>query len=112
VVIGAKGQMGRVRAQLSRSGQSRDRIRPSLDLDALPGAVRGAALVLLCVPITAMQDVVTLVAPHLTQATILADICSVKVQPLHDMLARPQRPWSAPIHFSVPRHLTRSCVLP
>jgi prephenate dehydrogenase len=57
-----------------------------LDPSALPEAVRQAALVLLCVPITAMQDVVAAVAPHLTESTILADICSVKVRPLHDML--------------------------
>jgi prephenate dehydrogenase len=39
-----------------------------------------------------MKDVVALVAPHLTQTTILADICSVKVQPLHDMLAQTTTP--------------------
>lgn len=39
-----------------------------------------------------MKDVVALVAPHLTQTTILADICSVKVQPLRDMLSQTTTP--------------------
>ena len=88
VVIGARGQMGARFARAFRdAGHPVTEFDHPLDPDALPGAVRAAALVLLCVPITAMREVVGAVAPHLTGETILADICSVKVQPLHDMLA-------------------------
>ncbi|PKN43006.1 MAG: prephenate dehydrogenase/arogenate dehydrogenase family protein [Deltaproteobacteria bacterium HGW-Deltaproteobacteria-18] len=87
VVIGAKGQMGaRFVLSFREAGHFVTEFDQPMDLDALPDAVRKAALVLLCVPITAMKETVALVAPYLTQETILADICSVKVQPLHDML--------------------------
>ena len=93
VVIGAKGQMGaRFVRSFREAGNPVSEFDHPLDRAALPEAVRGAALVLLCVPITAMKDVVSSVAPHLTQATILADICSVKVQPLHDMLTQTTTP--------------------
>ncbi len=93
VIIGAKGQMGaRFVRSFREAGHHVAEFDQPLDLEALPDAVRTAALVLLCVPITAMKDVVALVAPHLTQETILADICSVKVQPLRDMLAQTTTP--------------------
>jgi prephenate dehydrogenase len=93
VVIGAKGQMGaRFVRSFREAGNPVTEFDCPLDLAALPDAVREAALVLLCVPITTMRDVVALVAPHLTPTSILADICSVKVRPLHDMLARTTTP--------------------
>lgn len=93
VIIGAKGQMGaRFVRSFREAGHLVTEFDQPLDLEALPDAVRNAALVLLCVPITAMKETVALVAPHLTQETILADICSVKVQPLHDMLSRTTTP--------------------
>jgi prephenate dehydrogenase len=63
-----------------------------LDQEDLARAVREAALVLLCVPITAMDAVVELIAPHLGAGTILADICSVKVMPMKAMLERTSTP--------------------
>jgi prephenate dehydrogenase len=93
VVIGARGQMGARFARAFRdAGHPVTEFDHPLDADALPGAVRAADLVLLCVPITAMRDVAAAVAPHLTERTILADICSVKVQPLHDMLSATSTP--------------------
>jgi len=87
VVIGARGQMGARFANAFReAGHPVTEFDHPLDLESLPAAVREAELVLLCVPITAMREVVGIVAPHLDESTILADICSVKVQPLHDML--------------------------
>ncbi len=93
VIVGARGQMGARFARAFRdAGHPVTEFDHPLDQDALPGAVRQAALVLLCVPITAMREVVGTIAPHLTETTVLADICSVKVQPLHDMLAMTTTP--------------------
>ncbi len=93
VVIGAKGQMGARFARAFRdAGNPVAEFDHPLDLDALPEAVAQATLVLLCVPITAMNAVIEAVAPHLTPATILADVCSVKVLPLTAMLERTTTP--------------------
>jgi prephenate dehydrogenase len=51
-----------------------------------------AELVLLAVPIQAMEDVLAAVTPALKAGTILADICSVKVKPLNMMLAAHKGP--------------------
>lgn len=93
VVIGARGQMGArfVRA-LQDHGNPVTEFDHPLDMEALPKAVWGAALVLLCVPITAMKQVVTAVAPYLSENTILADVCSVKVEPLNIMLSATTTP--------------------
>jgi prephenate dehydrogenase len=93
VVIGAQGQMGRRFASaLRQAGHHVTEFDYPLDMSALPLAVRTAALVLLCVPITAMDAVVSAVAPHLTSETILADICSVKTAPLSTMLTATHTP--------------------
>ena len=93
VIIGARGQMGALFVRAFRKGgHPVTEFDHPLDQEALADAVRQATLVLLCVPITAMRDVVECVAPYLTESTILADICSVKVQPLHDMLSATTTP--------------------
>lgn len=93
VVIGAKGQMGaRFAKAFAEAGNPVTEFDHPLDLTTLPEAVRHARLVLLCVPITAMDKVVDVIAPHLTSETILADVCSVKVLPLHAMLKRTTTP--------------------
>ena len=93
VVIGARGQMGArfVRA-FQNAGYPVSEVNQPLDPESLSQAVHGASLVLLCVPIKAMREVVGAVAPFLSATTILADICSVKVQPLHEMLAATTTP--------------------
>jgi len=93
VVIGAKGQMGaRFASAFRHAGNPVTEFDHPLDHGALPLAVQTASLVLLCVPITAMDTVLDAVTPHLTPRTILADICSVKVRPLNTMLARTSTP--------------------
>ncbi|MDR3074149.1 MAG: prephenate dehydrogenase/arogenate dehydrogenase family protein, partial [Deltaproteobacteria bacterium] len=47
-----------------------------------------SALVLLCVPAPAVREVMEALAPHLAPGQILADICSVKVQPMRWMEER------------------------
>ena len=93
VIIGARGQMGdRFARAFKDAGYPVTEFDHPLDMAILPHSVRQAGLVLLCVPITAMRDVVETVAPHLGPETILADICSVKVQPLNQMLAATSTP--------------------
>lgn len=87
VVIGAQGQMGqRFVSAFIQHGNSVTQLDHPLDMHIVAQAVPQAALVLLCVPITAMAEVVRDVAPYLAPQTILADICSVKVEPLNIML--------------------------
>lgn len=92
-VIGSRGQMGArfVRAFRDAGHPVAEFDRP-LDADSLAESVRAAGLVLLCVPITAMEAVVGRVAPHLGPQTVLADICSVKVRPMQVMLEATSTP--------------------
>ncbi|MEM2099596.1 MAG: prephenate dehydrogenase/arogenate dehydrogenase family protein [Candidatus Bathyarchaeia archaeon] len=48
-------------------------------------AVKGADSVLICVAISAFEDVVKLIAPSIRQGQIIMDICSVKVVPVKVM---------------------------
>lgn len=50
--------------------------------------VPGSALVLLAVPPHVVGEVLDRLAAHLSPESVLADICSVKVEPLQRMLAR------------------------
>ena len=87
VVIGAQGQMGqRFVSAFIQHGSPVTQLDHPLDMHTLAQAVPQAALVLLCVPITAMAEVIRAVAPYLGPQTILADICSVKIGPLNIML--------------------------
>ena len=54
---------------------------------ALREAARDAALVLLCVPAAALEATAAAVCPHLPPTAVLADIVSVKEQPLRHMQA-------------------------
>ncbi len=46
--------------------------------DTVSGAVAGADLVILCVPVGAMADVVAEIAPHLKPGAVISDVGSVK----------------------------------
>ncbi len=91
-IVGARGQMGAlfVRA-LHKAGlavSTLDRpYRPDGTDQAIRAALAGAELVLLSVPVTAMGEVSALLAPFLEPGAILADVCSVKVRPLAQMLS-------------------------
>lgn len=92
-IIGAKGRMGaRFERVFQAAGYPVDGFDLPLDKAALTQAVTKARLVLLCVPITAMNDITALVAPYLQPDSIVADICSVKVLPLKIMLAATSTP--------------------
>ncbi|MDK2957254.1 MAG: prephenate dehydrogenase [Desulfovibrionales bacterium] len=87
-VIGARGQMGGLIMDRCRLAgvESRGLDRP-LTGDALRRAFDGADLAVVSVPLWSMEEVLRMTAPLLDQKTILADVCSVKVHPLQQMLA-------------------------
>jgi len=90
-IVGARGQMGALFAHAFRqAGLDVATLDRPYDPDgtgsALKAALAGAELVLLSVPVTAMRAVAETVAPFLAPGCILADVCSVKVHPLSQML--------------------------
>jgi len=86
-IVGANGQMG---ALFSRDFTAlgctvRPLGRPLTD-DAVRAALTGCDLLLLCVPVTAMDAVLERVIPHLAPPTVLCDVGSVKMLPVRAML--------------------------
>lgn len=86
-LVGAGGQMGGLFARTCADAgiEVRPLGRP-LDPERVAPAVRDADLVLLSVPIPAMNATLDRVVPFLDEGAILADLCSVKVLPLGQML--------------------------
>lgn len=93
-IIGAQGQMGGLFASHCKNlGLDVDCLdRPLLEND-LEQAIPAADLVLLAVPVPAMEEILARVAPLMRQGAILADVGSVKVAPLRDM----RKAWGGPI---------------
>lgn len=87
-IVGARGQMGALFAKsFARAGYAVTTLdRPYTD-EAQSAALPQADLVILSVPVDAMRTVAETLAPRLKAGAILADVCSVKVNPLGDMLA-------------------------
>lgn len=91
-IVGARGQMGAlfVRA-FHKAGYAVATLdRPYTD-EAIRAALSGpdgagADLVLLSVPVTAIRQVAETLAPFMKPGAILCDVCSVKVNPLRQML--------------------------
>lgn len=91
-IVGARGQMGAlfVRA-FHKAGYTVTTLdRPYTD-EAIRAALngpddKGADLVLISVPVTATRQVAETLAPFLKPGAILCDVCSVKVNPLRQML--------------------------
>lgn len=85
-VIGAQGRMGNLFVQrLTRAGCSVTGLDRPLEDHCLAASLPAQDLVLLAVPAPAMDEVLGLCAPYLSPDAILADICSVKVQPVRLM---------------------------
>mgnify|MGYP006311340253 CR=1 FL=1 len=86
-IAGAGGQMGGLFA--ARCASAGVEVRP-LDRAApaktLRRALDGADAVLLCVPVTAMDETLERLAPHMAADTVLLDVGSVKTAPLEAML--------------------------
>jgi len=93
VIVGARGGMGRLIAAQSRAAglTVRPLDRPLTD-EAIAAAVTGADMVLLSVPVYAMDEVAAKVARCMDGRQILADVGSVKTLPIASMTARYQGP--------------------
>jgi len=86
-IVGARGQMGAlfVRA-FHKAGYAVTTLdRPYAD-EAIQAVLAGAELVLISVPVTATRAVAERLAPFMSAGAILCDVCSVKVNPLAQML--------------------------
>lgn len=85
-IAGADGAMGTVFTE--RFSEIGCAVRPltlPYTTDGLRKALDGAEMVLLCVPVTAMEDVISQIKPHMAEGAILADVGSVKVGPMKAM---------------------------
>jgi len=91
-IVGARGQMG---ALLTRAFHKAGYAVTTLDRPYSDEAIRAALsgpdgadadLVLLSVPVTAIRQVAETLAPFMKPGAILSDVCSVKVNPLRQML--------------------------
>jgi len=90
-IVGARGQMGALFVRsFHKAGYAvatLDRpYRPDGTDEAIRAALQDADLVLISVPVTATRAVAETLAPHMPQGAILCDVCSVKVNPLAQML--------------------------
>ncbi len=93
VILGARGRMGqRLSRDFAQAGFSVAGFDLPLDRARLHAAVAAARFVVLAVPVAAVTEATALVAPALSEDTILMDITSVKVLPLQQMLGATTTP--------------------
>jgi prephenate dehydrogenase len=90
-IVGARGQMGAlfVRAfhKAGYAVTTLDRpYRPDGTDETIRAALKDADMVLISVPVTATRQVAKTLAPFMKPGAILCDVCSVKVNPLRQML--------------------------
>ncbi len=86
-IVGANGQMGGVFCNaFARAGRSVVALNRPYSDDDIRDALTDCDLLMLSIPVTAMDSVLTQVVPHLTDSTILCDVGSVKVLPVKAML--------------------------
>lgn len=86
-IVGARGQMGAlfVRA-FHKAGYAVATLDRPYGDEAVAAALSGADLVMISVPVTATRAVAERLAPFMPAGCILCDVCSVKVNPLRQML--------------------------
>jgi prephenate dehydrogenase len=98
-LIGSRGRMGSMLLQrLRAAGVSATGADQPLADAGLDGLCSAANLILLCVPIVAMPEALRALCPHLRARQVLADIASVKVQPMAHM----QEAYAGPVVGSHP----------
>ncbi|SDL32677.1 prephenate dehydrogenase [Maridesulfovibrio ferrireducens] len=86
-VIGSRGQMGGFLAlKAERAGILVHRFDQPLDEKEMARLLPGTDFVLLCIPVTVMDEVLTKVVPHMKKGSILSDVGSVKGRPLQQMV--------------------------
>ena len=94
VVIGSQGRMGAMLIQRAQAaGLDIAGADVPLTPEKLAHACAGAALAIICVPAAVFDEVTAAVCPHLPPTAVLADITSVKEQPLRQM----ERLWDGPV---------------
>ncbi|WP_243360114.1 prephenate dehydrogenase/arogenate dehydrogenase family protein [Fundidesulfovibrio terrae] len=90
-VVGAGGKMGRLFvSRCRREGLACFELDAPLESEASREAASRALprtdMVLLCVPAQAMASVLAQLGPLIPKGSVVADICSVKVRPLEEMM--------------------------
>ena len=94
VIVGCRGRMGTLlSARWSAAGHTVAGLDLPLTDEAFAEALPGADAVFLCIPAGAMAEVLPHLVPHLDGRQILADITSVKMQPLGQM----ERAYAGPV---------------
>ena len=94
VVIGSQGRMGAMLIQRAQAaGLAITGTDVPLTPEKLAHACAGAAMAIICVPAAVFDEVTAAVCPHLPPTAVLADITSVKEQPLRQM----ERLWAGPV---------------
>ena len=94
VIVGACGRMGAMFRRRARSaGIPVEGMDIPFDADAVAAACADADLLLLCVPAAVLDETLKTFVPHLPPAAVVADITSVKEQPMTLM----QRRWQGPV---------------
>lgn len=93
-LIGARGRMGAMLCARARAvGLNVAGTDQPLTPENLAAVCAGADLALICVPAAVFEQVLLRVRPHLPPQAVLADITSVKEQPLRQM----ERLWPGPV---------------
>ena len=94
VIVGCRGRMGTLlSARWSAAGHTVAGLDLPLTDEVFAEALPGADAVFLCIPAGAMAEVLPHLVPHLDGRQILADITSVKMQPLGQM----ERAYAGPV---------------
>jgi prephenate dehydrogenase len=88
-IVGAGGQMGcRFSTDFAGLGLAVSGLGRTSSDEEVRAALSGCDLLLLSVPVTAMDGVLDRLAPHLEEPTVLCDVGSVKVMPVKAMVDR------------------------
>ncbi|WP_027177312.1 prephenate dehydrogenase/arogenate dehydrogenase family protein [Maridesulfovibrio hydrothermalis] len=86
-VIGSRGQMGGFLAlKAERAGVLVHRFDQPIDEAELARLLPATDFVLLCIPVTVMDDVLPRIVPHMKKGAVLSDVGSVKGRPLQQMI--------------------------
>ncbi|CAK7016827.1 MAG: hypothetical protein DESF_00682 [Desulfovibrio sp.] len=94
VIVGSHGRMGAMlMARAGAAGLDAVGVDVPLAPEKLADACAGADMAVLCVPAAVFGTVAADICPHLPAGAVLADITSVKEQPMHQM----ERVWPGPV---------------
>ncbi|MBG0791178.1 MAG: prephenate dehydrogenase [Desulfovibrionaceae bacterium] len=93
-IAGASGQMGTLFGRaFSDLGCEVAAVNRPYSVSATAAALAGCDMLLLCIPVTAMESALGQLLPHLPKTAILCDVGSVKVNPIKAMTGA----WDGPV---------------